>query len=750
MSEENTKNLTPDTDGAQPANGESTDENLTQELEQLRDTFQATYDKTAAEAAEKGEDTTQDGPVIQAIDYSDEKAYDELNDDDEEDKSEEEEFAKRARPKKKKKSGKAGLTVCVIVMILSLLSTAFLAGALTSVIKVPDSADYMSNMIKASSAKTAAERIKYHKAALEFCTEQNGLESNRQKLIESIVVDTCETEGFGAAKTYFDENGTEDMKKSPKTAEFKEFVEVSDKIGSIADKAFDAVQSYADKEEEPDFKKIAKEIGANDLIVNDIAEALESIYNGAVAAKAASSEEQIQSVSKSYLTAYQTLNSMGASCQSLLERTALMLYNNGYAYEANIIIENYMTEDMLASPVTAEFSTMQNDIKSASSFKGDIYQLASEQFAAGKTSKDDFTSLVTGDGLSEKIKESIVSMIADAVEAMEAEKDANLTKASSLYSLALDSEKALGISTLGTAWKTTEILLKTGNIQGANEIATKYISETELKAADSENTALYNTVTQLYNAQKNANEIFYTAYSNYYYSGTAIDKASVNKDLDALLTSSSNNYDKAMVDYYKYLTEAFTDKDTATMKKYLEEYASLLKDFPLVYSYDLIGQYISEKDYAAAFELTDKVLAVNKADDFAGKYASLRDRMNDGVEKGLATAEKSMELSGETNYAAYEAALCYLILGNYEKAIELTSPLVKAGLSYDLCDLVKVLEALYTEKSGTAAETLKTLVTQVDSAMSQSSVTVSDNAKAIIDGTKKPADVLMSGTYNFS
>ena len=68
----------------------------------------------------------------------------------------------------------------------------------------------------------------------------------------------------------------------------------------------------------------------------------------------------------------------------------------------------------------------------------------------------------------------------------------------------------------------------------------------------------------------------------------------------------------------------------------------------------------------------------------------------------------------------------------------------------NLCDLVKVLEALYTEKSGTAAETLKTLVTQVDSAMSQSSATVSDNAKAIIDGTKKPADVLMSGTYNFS
>ena len=205
-----------------------------------------------------------------------------------------------------------------------------------------------------------------------------------------------------------------------------------------------------------------------------------------------------------------------------------------------------------------------------------------------------------------------------------------------------------------------------------------------------------------------------------------------------------------MVAYYKYLTEAFTDKDSSAMKKYLEEYASLLRDYPLVYSYDLIGQSITDKNYEEAFKLTDAVLAINKADDFAGKYAALRERMNGSVEKALETAEKSMELSGETNYTAYEAALCYLILGNYEKAIELTSPLVEAGLSYDLCDLVKVLEALYTEKEGDAAETLKSLVATVDNTMSQNGIDVSENAKAIIDGTKTAKDVLMSGTYNFS
>ena len=144
------------------------------------------------------------------------------------------------------------------------------------------------------------------------------------------------------------------------------------------------------------------------------------------------------------------------------------------------------------------------------------------------------------------------------------------------------------------------------------------------------------------------------------------------------------------------------------------------------------------------------MLAINKADDFAGKYAALRERMNGSAEKALETAEKSMELSGETNYAAYEAALCCLILGNYEKAIELTSPLVEAGLSYDLCDLVKVLEALYAEKDGETAETLKSLVSTVDNTMSQNSISVSANAQAIIDGTKTVKDVLMSGSYNFS
>ena len=183
------------------------------------------------------------------------------------------------------------------------------------------------------------------------------------------------------------------------------------------------------------------------------------------------------------------------------------------------------------------------------------------------------------------------------MEALTDEREANLTKALSLYSVALDSAKAFGISTNGLAWKTTEIMLKTGNIQGANEIATGYLTEDDVKAATEAQSALYTNVTKLYAAQKAANDIFYSAYANYYYSGTAIDKTSVNTKLDGLITSTSNSFDKAMVAYYKYLTEAFTDKDSSAMKKYLEEYASLLKDYPLVYSYDLIGQYITDKNY---------------------------------------------------------------------------------------------------------------------------------------------------------
>ncbi|MDY4256008.1 MAG: hypothetical protein SOX69_09860 [Oscillospiraceae bacterium] len=748
MSEENKNTLTPENVGKEQTDSGQSDEKLNEELEQLRETFQNTYNETAKNAEED------DGePVIQGLDYSGD-TDDDGGDGDADHDSDTDSYTptepQQNEKKKKKKRMSGGYIACIIIMIISLCTSAFLGTAVFEMISVPDMAYYMSNFLKASSAENAADKVKYFKSALEVCSSGSGLESKRQELIENIVVYTCESEGYSAAKTFFDENGTDDMKKSPKTKSFKEFTEVGDKISEIADKAFDAVQPYVTKDGDPDFKKLAKELGATDLILTDTESALKNIYDGSVYAETAKSETEVQLSSKSYLTAYQTLKGMGASCQTLLERTALMLYNNGYAYEANIIIDNYMTKDMLASPVTAEFTQMQNDIKSASAFKGDIFTIASAEFEAGKTANDDFSALVTGDGLSDKIKSSVASLIADLVEALTNEQEANLTKALSLYSVALDSAKAFGISTNGLAWKTTEIMLKTGNIQGANEIATGYLTEDDVKAATEAQSALYTNVTKLYAAQKAANDIFYSAYANYYYSGTAIDKTSVNTKLDGLITSTSNSFDKAMVAYYKYLTEAFTDKDSSAMRKYLEEYASLLRDYPLVYSYDLIGQYITDKNYEEAFKLTDAVLAINKADDFAGKYAALRERMNGSVEKALETAEKSMELSGETNYTAYEAALCYLILGNYEKAIELTSPLVEAGLSYDLCDLVKVLEALYTEKEGEAAETLKSLVATVDNTLSQNSIDVSENAKAIIDGTKTAKDVLMSGTYNFS
>lgn len=744
MSEENKNTAAAEGIGTEPTVGEQNDAKLNEELERLRETFQSTYEETAKAAEDDSGE-----PVIQGLDYSD----DNDGSDAEQETDTESDYTAEPQPSEKKKAKKhlsGGYIACIAVMILSLLTSAFLGTLVFEMMTVPDMADYMSNCLKAAAADDAADKVTYYTAALEVCASGSALESKRQELIENITVYTCEAEGYSAAKTFFDENGTDDMKASPKTKAFAEFMQIDDKINEIADKAFDAVQPYVTQDGDPDFESLAKELGATDVILSEIADALEDIYDGSVYAETAKSESEVQLSSKSYLTAYRTLNTMGATCQTLLERTALMLYNNGFAYEASIITENYMTEEMLASPVTAEFTQMQEDIKSASAFTGDIFALASAEFAAGKTSADDFTSLVTDGGLSDKIKNSIASMIASLVGALEEERDANLTKASSLCSVTLDSAKALGIPTEGLVWKTTELLLKLGNVQGANEIVTTYLTDDDIKSADKAQAALYSNVTKLYAAQKAANDIFYSAYVNYYYSGTAIDKSSVSTQLDALITADSNDFDKAMVFYYKYLTEAFTDSDADTMKGYLTEYASLLKDYPLIYSYDIIGQYISEKNYDEAFKLVDNVLAINKADDFAGKYAALRERMNGSAEKALETAEKSMELSGETNYAAYEAALCCLILGNYEKAIELTSPLVEAGLSYDLCDLVKVLEALYAEKDGETAETLKSLVSTVDNTMSQNSISVSANAQAIIDGTKTVKDVLMSGSYNFS
>ena len=65
MSEENKNTLTPENVGKEQTDSGQSDEKLNEELEQLRETFQNTYNETAKNAEED------DGePVIQGLDYS--------------------------------------------------------------------------------------------------------------------------------------------------------------------------------------------------------------------------------------------------------------------------------------------------------------------------------------------------------------------------------------------------------------------------------------------------------------------------------------------------------------------------------------------------------------------------------------------------------------------------------------------------------------------------------------------------------
>ena len=65
MSEENKNTLTPENVGKEQTDSGQSDEKLNEELEQLRETFQNTYNETTKNAEED------DGePVIQGLDYS--------------------------------------------------------------------------------------------------------------------------------------------------------------------------------------------------------------------------------------------------------------------------------------------------------------------------------------------------------------------------------------------------------------------------------------------------------------------------------------------------------------------------------------------------------------------------------------------------------------------------------------------------------------------------------------------------------
>lgn len=709
------------------------DEALADELESLRDTFQNVLDETTAEAEKQ--------PVIQELDYR----ADEVSAEQSEDApAETEETKKSAKVKKEKKHRKALIIIPIVLCVLIIIP---LLAYFIITIKVPDFNNFASAYLSASSAATPAERVTAYESALEYCGDDSFLAAFKQEILENIVTATCESSGYSAAYQYMTENITDEMKAAPVTKEFKEFLTIGDQLNGIADTAFaKVIEAVGDKtdDKDVDYDAIIAALGVSELIKDNVKTALGLIGAGAAAENTAVEKEDVQDAMASYLNAYSAFSELGADCTGMLESIITKLYGYGYAYESQLLIDQYMKD--AEETENEEFKAVKDDLAALKAYDADIFAAAKKQFEAGKFTETELAKAMNTSSLSESAAKAAVQIALTAAQAMEAKEAHNLTKASAYYTSVIGALTAFEFPTAEAGAEAIAVLIDSGDTQTANSVKTSVFGED--KEIPESAKPVTDELDKLYNAQYAANEAFYPFYYNASYYGAEMKKDEIIAALDKLITEKSNEYDKAFVEYYKYLAEAFTDADKDEMSKHLNAFAEAMKDYPMLYGYAVAQLYHDNDEYDKAAEVADKMLAVNADDDFANSVKAFALRQKKDIDGALSAARKGMELSQATEYCAYEAAIDLLLKGEYEECFEIAKKLYAANLTTNYCELIKIIEALYKDASDEVKEELAGFSAEIDETYSTYGVEASDDAKGILDGTLTPEDVFLDGNYD--
>ncbi|MBQ7687653.1 MAG: hypothetical protein IJT27_00405, partial [Clostridia bacterium] len=717
---------------------------LNEELDRLRDTFQTEYDKAKAAAEEETAEAS--GPEIQALDDNPEEEPEE-----EVTEEAEQQTAKTGRKKtglpKKIKALIIALVLICLVIIGPLLSYFIIT------LRIPSFNSFLSAYARGRSATDAAEQVSCYTEALSYASEDDTLNFFTQELHERIAVAKCETDGYAAAISYADENLTSEMRENPKTREFRSLLQIGGVIEEIAAKATDTVaQALGDDADTAalDYEDLALSLGTPEVAMETVTQALKTLAEGISLEKTAETKEDFQNAMKSYLSAYSLFNDLGATAQPMLESICVKLYDRGFAYEAELVLNQYFTEETLAKSENEAFAEVQKELDALKGTLFDPAALAETQIAAGATQETDFTSAVAAadTGLSEKGQYALALLAQTVADAILAENEHNLTKANTFISTALAAEETLSLPTSKTAQHAITVSMTLGDIDTAYQQAGNHITESVLKDAPEEFKALHAELLQINAAKDAVDEVFYPFYSTYAYYGTELDKEEITAALDELLTEDASYYTIAYVNYYKYIAEALTDADYAQMQKHLERFADAMQDYPLLYGNSMIQLYLAQDKNEKAVTLAKYLLEINIADDLGNSMLALDARMQGDVHASLDAAKRGMELSGAEDYSAHQAVIAYLLLDDYQAAYELAYRLYESSLTVENCETLKVIAVTYDGDDADLKNQLDDISAEIDSVYAQYNVTYSDAAQAVIDGEKTPEDIFLSGSFD--
>ena len=700
---------------------------LQEELETLRDTFQEKYDETVEEAAR--------GPVIQELETHSAEAEEEAEET-------EEAVAEAARPAKKKMK-KGVKAILIVVILLAVLVFGMLIAYFVLSVSNPNFNSLVSSLANAYSASDYDAKKTAYEEALSYCDGDSSAQvAMKDYIVDEILKAAYEEKGFSEARTLMEKYYTEDQLAASGSKTVKTIKKVIAAADEIADGSLDAVFAALAENADADAQAVAAKFSVPAEVSDALLPAFENEVKGVKALRENAGISGSNAAIGYLQTAYSTFSGAGADSRDLGEKMAVSLYKNGYVFAA-MTISKALGETKDGSNLNQDYTDMLVDVGDLSDLSVSLFDLAEEAVTSGR---EDYAALAGEKAdLSETKTALIGELIGFLAEGIRSEGEKNYSQAYSAFLNTNTVADTLGISDARLIFRTVNAMVVSGNLGELQSYDALLTDDLTAKLTKDE-AARVEEFHQIYKALSAASEVFGEYYSNYAYYGQPIDYDAACKALDALITESSNNYDKGFVAYCKYFAASYSDHN-ADCQKYVDEMKAQMPEMKPVYGYYQIDLYREAGQYDKALTAANDILDANIGDDYAIATAAFVKRTKGDVEGALAAALEGIELSGSKTFCGNEAAVDYMLTGDFENAFEYLKNMYRNSMSIETCDMLLIYNALYQGDNKDIKEELADLVSEIKQTYEQYNVTSMTDTTAILNGEKTLEDVFCAGTY---
>ncbi|MBQ6863137.1 MAG: hypothetical protein IJO14_02740 [Clostridia bacterium] len=602
--------------------------------------------------------------------------------------------------------------------------------------------------INAGSYATAVEAF----TAVADSFTSYGTES--KALNECVVIATAYANGYAAALAAAEEITAEDYEAA--TEEFAAFLAAGDVFETLDETQYAAVAAaVADITDAQntviDLSALVDNLDIPACLRADAQVLLTDIARGVISENADKKAEALAY----YKTTDEAFKAIGATATLVLEKMAVLTYETEDLHAAYTFVHS--NETALASDadaaITEEFATLLTTLSNAFSPELVAAFITNAQAALVEAGYGDIdvAAVVEESGIDSSVADFYEAYYTPLAGALKAENDKNLTLAIAEYKALAELLKADNVI-LPEALLNN--IISTAFISGDLAVAVEYSNEIASAddITDEEFKAVYEKVKQCDAAMQSAYEVFYEAYYASYY-GSVPARNELTEKFEALLTEDSTNYDRAFNLYYRFICEMYFFAEEADSKeqqsKLLAEISELIPDMIFYYGYEVLNSHFENKEYEQAKELVNKMLAINAYDDTALAALAQISRIEGDLTTALEYAKKGIASKNEQYNSELEYIILCMLNNTFTDAYDSVVAIYDKGLSsMQECELIAVYAALFTDATEEQKTKLSEIVTYIENDLYGSySYTYTENAKALIDGTKTLNDVFMSEPY---